>query len=329
MGVYAFRKAFLWVAGCGAYATFMIGYLLLLTLVLPSVFVYEPNWIVVGNYAEYTTERGYMSNTHENGTYSWRIISTYTDDNGDLIARINETEIVEGEEDWTILDINVKDGLNESTAPLWFTRYYNDYLIDLSDFNLGTETFGGVCLEEVTVNDESRPSVRLARYHPSYGLVNSYWFDRETGLLLKYASWFKGIQDEKVLNSTNIVNGSHNNKAVTDLFFVAPLFVVPVVGVASGLLVIRQKRYVFSRKFWFLFVLFNGSILAFVWNFPFRAPLRLLQHSYSLVGGAYLMMLNTLFWFGVLLVAVFLVDHFVFPRILKNGAGKTGTPEEL
>lgn len=313
------RKIFLWVSVCGVYATFMIGYLLVLTWVLPSTFTSKPNWIETGSYAEYTMEYDsiFVSTPRYNGTYAWRIISTHTNDDGDLIARINETCIPE----WSdipstgrILDINVKDGLNGLT-PLWFNRYYNDYLIDVSDFKLGNVTFGGVYLEEITVEDENRLSVRLARYHPTYGALDNYWFDRETGLLLKTTSSYRGIWSRKLLKSTNIVNGSHNGKATTDLFLVAPLFIVPVVGATSGLLTIKRKGYKFSRQFWSFFVLFNGIILAFVANFPFRIPL---GRNLVYLQLEYLIMFNAFFWIGVLVAIIFLIDRLAFSIILKQ-----------
>ena len=171
------RKFFLLAAGCGAYATFMICYLLVLTLFLPSILSYEPSWIEGGSYAEYSVEEynQITNNLLENGTYIWRVVSIETDANGEVIARINETYTLEWREEgyeygWhrkipftgRVSDINVKDGII-GFRPLWFNRCYNLYLVDLSDFKIGNETFEGIRFEEVSVQDRSRLCLYLTR----------------------------------------------------------------------------------------------------------------------------------------------------------------------
>lgn len=307
------RKVFLWVTGCGVYATFMIGYLLLLTLFLPSTFTYQLNWIKVGSYAEYSVERyvpvGFLV---QSGTYSWRVISIHTNPNGELMARINETG--------TISEINVKE---ESLK--WFSRYYNDYLMDLSDFKIGNEIYEGVGLGEVSVQDEVHLCVGLTQQIPAFYRVSTYWFDRETGLLLSYRFDFRGEMTLKHLRSTNISGEAPNGKAIIDLILISPFFIVPVVGATKGLLLIKLRRYTFSRRFWFFFILFNGMILASVANFPFRFPLgRLLTLSrYSIIYVLYPIysmsaMGNFFFWIGGLAAAIILIDRLAFPMILHS-----------
>ena len=315
------RKAL--AGSCAIYATFMIGYLLVLTLFLPSIFTYEHDWVEVGSFAEYTVEEYVTINVVENGTYTWRIISLYTDDHGNLIARINETYILEWKEDWwksfwanetppsgRILDINVRDGLI-GFGPFWFNRYYNNYLIDISEFKLGNGTFEGEGFEEIRVGDENRLSIKLTRLFNSRYNGGRYWFDKETGLLLKSSWGFRDRFTRMIVKSTNISGNAHDGKAMIDLLVVSPLFIVPVVGMLTGLLIIKKRRYKFNPKFWVYFILFNGIILASVANFPLRAPLGrlLLGYVYPRPQVITMMMWNAFFWIGVLTV-------FFFPLIL-------------
>ena len=123
------------------YVAFMIGYFLLLTVVLPSTVAYEPEWIKVGSFAEYSVEDGVM-----NGTYAWRIIAIRNLE-GTTIVTINETFI--GTTHWDhvarysdrdpvgfyniippsgrITEISAAGGTIGDLI-LWFRRYYNAML---------------------------------------------------------------------------------------------------------------------------------------------------------------------------------------------------------
>lgn len=78
-------KGFLWVAG---YAAFMIGYFLILTILLPSTLVYEPDWIRVGNYAEYRVGNWIANKPTANGTYTWRIVAVYHVDGRTVVREL-------------------------------------------------------------------------------------------------------------------------------------------------------------------------------------------------------------------------------------------------
>jgi len=351
------QKRFLfWATGCGVYASFMIGYLLVLTLLLPSMLVYEPEWVKVGSYAQYAVRRysGERRTLVENGTYSWMIVSTRTLASGEVVATINETYTIEWKADqWSwgsswismnipstgrISDVNIKDGF----PSFWFDRYYNDYLIGITVFRKSNalpsrDSFKGLGLEEVSIHGVTRPSVKLMLIPFLYeSSTTSFWFDSETGLLLQfigqyYATYIGFVESSvMILDNTNITSeATANNKATVDLLLVSPLFVVPSVGAATGLFLIRRRRRQFSSRFWFFFVLFNGIIMVSAVNFPFRSLSTILYFSSTYqqpvglirqVQNNFLgeIILNALFWFGVFAAAVFLIDRFAFPLIQRR-----------
>ena len=199
------------IIGFSLYATFMIGYFLLLTSLMPSILVYEPEWIDVGIYSKYIVEEYVAGDLVENGTYIWRITSLYRDADGELMARVNETYNLEWKRDWwnstwtekipangRISEIKVKDGIIEC-LPLWFNRYYNHHLADLSIFTIGDGTFEGMGIETIPINDETTLCIRLTLRScrsppiriPPYYTIHNYWFDERTGLLLKYTHGFR------------------------------------------------------------------------------------------------------------------------------------------
>lgn len=314
------RKVFLWAAGSTAYAAFMIGYLLLLTLYLPSILIHEPDWIEVGSFAEYTAE-----SVGENGTYTWRIISIQTDVSGERIARINRTYTPERINEWrnyssSISDISLRDGIIDLSI-FWFNRYYNVYLVDLSDFMIGDEIFGGESLAEISVRGQTVPCIWLKRHLPS-GWGTGYCFDRESGLLLyRGSAYHGGFYSRIVLKNTNIPIGSHHSKAITDLLIVSPLFMVPIAGVTTGLHIAKKKKYTFSIRAWLFFIIFNGIILGCVANFPARTPWG--RRSWGIASPfapmrVTLIGLNAFFWILVVGGAMSLIDDHAFPIIQKK-----------
>lgn len=289
---------------------------------------YEPDWVAEGVYAEYNVEEYLATSLAEKGTYVWRIVSIHAGYNGKVIARINETYDLEWKTDgwysfWAteiqptgrIWDIDIKNGIINS-RPLWFNRYFNRYLLDLSDFKIGNETFDGECLEEISVQGEVFTSIRLTRQLPTYYRVDAYWFDKDTGLLLKYAHGFRDRATQMILKSTNISSKITGSEALTDLLLLFPLFIVPIAGAFTGLIIIDKRRYKIDQKSWFLFIFFNGIVLAFVANWPFRIPLgRLSLGIFYTPTIIYKIAVNASLWMGTLALAIFFIDRFAFPII--------------
>lgn len=302
-------KGFLWVSG---YAVFMIGYFLILTILLPSTLVYEPDWIRVGNYAEYRVEEWRLGYDELiNGTYTWRIVSVYHVD-GRTVVRVNQTYVgttgegslfVRGHTG--IADVNATEGVANGLL-LWFTRYYNDHLVDRIIFRgvKDGDTFEGCSIEKTSVQGEVRSCIRFTTFHDTYGKTSfwytRYWFDKATGILLRIHHNFRGrYSSDVLLESTNIRGELDSSKAILDLFLVSPLFVLPLTGATIGLLFLRRRGYGFSRDFWMGFVFFNGIILAFLSNWPLKFVFLLL------------------FWIGILVTAIFLINRFAFSIITQ------------
>ena len=337
-------KRVYWAFGAVAYAVFMIGYFLVLTLFLPSFAASPPGWVEAGVYAEYRVGEYVADNLVENGTYTWRIVSTSVEADGTLIVMINETYVLGWKEDWwnstwvdgipsagKILSIRATEGI-VGHVPLWFNRYYNDFLIDLSVFEIGNGTFEGVGFKTVVIGGEAKPAVGLTlrfctspsiRIPPYYETYN-YWFDRETGLLLKYSYGFRDRWTRVILEDTNVEGESYSSKVMADMLLVSPLFVVPIVGATVGLLKVKRNKYRFSLGFWLSFIILNGAVLASVANWPLRAPLgRLIMlwlYVPEYLGSSpalRMMVWNFMFWAGLLTLLILLIDHYAIPLISK------------
>lgn len=327
------------------YAAFMVGYFLILTMFLPSLIASQPRWVDVGIYAEYTVEEYVAGNLVENGTYTWRILSTFSRADGTLMVRINETyTLLWKEERWNsswagkipsagrVLEIRALDG-TVGDRPLWFSRYYNDFLLDLTVFKMGNGTFEGVGFKTVVIGGEARSAVELTlRFYtsprifiPPYYECYGYWFDRETGLLLKHSYGFRDRWTRMILEDANVEDEAHSNKVIADMLLVSPLFVVPTAGAIAGLFAVKRNKYRPKWRFWALFVIFNGIILASVANWPLRAPLGKLIILWLYVGEGYLynspvltmIVWNILVWAGLLALSILLVDRFVI-RIIGS-----------
>ena len=327
------------------YAAFMVGYFLILTMFLPSLIASQPRWVDVGIYAEYTVEEYVAGNLVENGTYTWRILSTFSRADGTLMVRINETyTLLWKEERWNsswarevpsvgrILEIRALDG-TVGDRPLWFSRYYNDFLLDLTVFKMGNGTFEGVGFKTVVIGGEARSAVELTLrfctspriFIPPYYECYGYWFDRETGLLLKHSYGFRDRWTRMILEDANVEDEAHSNKVIADMLLVSPLFVVPTAGAIAGLFAVKRNRYRFSLRFWLLFIILNGTVLASVANWPLRAPLgRLIILLWLHIPGYLdsspvlrMMVWNFLFWIGLLTLSILLINRFII-RIIGS-----------
>jgi len=335
-------KRVYWVC-CGiVYAAFMIGYFLVLTMFLPSIIAPQPRWVNSGIYAVYVVEEYVADSLVENGTYSWRVLSTFTGSDGTLMVRVNETYTLLWKEDWwnsswarevsparRILEIRAVDG-TVGDRPLWFSRYYNDFLLDLTVFEIGNGTFEGVGFKTITVGGEDKLAVGLTLlfctspkiFIPPYYECYDYWFDRETGLLLKQSYGFRDRWTEVILKDTNVEGEFHSSKVMTDMLLISPLFVVPTAGATVGLLKVKRDKYRFSLGFWLSFIILNGAVLASIANWPLKAPLgklivlwlyipRYLDYSPALR----MMVWNFMFWAGLLALSILIINRFIIKLI--------------
>lgn len=196
---------------------------------------------------------------------------------------------------------------------LWFTRYYNDYLVDRIIFRgvQDGDTFEGYGIEEISVQGEVRSCIRFSLYNPSIYRTTSYWYDKATGILLKKGYSFRDLYSNVLLKSTNIRGELDSSKAILDLLLVSPLFVLPLTGATIGLFFLRRRGYGFSRGFWMGFASFNGIILAFLANWPLKLLPEMFGHPLLVI----LLVTNVAFWIGILVTAIFLINRFVFSII--------------
>lgn len=277
----------------------MLGYLvfegslfLLLTLALPFTVFSEPKWVDVGCFAEYDVEDGNLLN----GTYAWRIVDM-KESSGGRIVTINETFV--GTSHWDhvavwdnayqnynniipssgrILDVSVRDASAEGLV-LWFTRYYNRFLLSPSFF-LGFErsTWLGITEGKMPFRGGFRDFVQLSqtRYTYQHGpdFSREARYDKITGLLLDYRwSWPHLGTMIVSLESTNVFDSVVNYQEyglnmVLDILVIALLFAFPLALAATNLFLTRRKNEIFSQRFLLILAASNGIFLGLFTSWP-------------------------------------------------------------
>lgn len=314
---------------------FMIGFFLLLTVVFPSTVLLEPDWIEMGSFAQYSVEDwgGYMV---MNGTYTWKIIAV-KDSGGRKIVTINETfkgtthwdHVVDWDKinlrfkvtgEWHIYeedniippsgrirDVVSREGAVEGLV-LWFKRYYNYILLYRSFFFGGGYVYRGIDEGKTSFEGEVRDFVQV-----SPGNNRRAYYDKATGLLLRYSwTWPRlgtvhvFLKSTNVFDSTKMTGEPNGLKMVLDVLLVAPLFALPLAGGIIGLFLIRRKGVGFGQHFWLEFILLNGIALALLSDWPVR------------IFWILNILLNMVFWIGILGVAVLIINRFMFPIVKQT-----------
>jgi len=310
----------------------MIGYFLLLTVVLPSTVVYEPSWIKMGSFAEYSVKD---SAPGMNGTYVWRIIAVENSDGRNIIT-INET--FQGTSHWdhvavwtgehlenTILPSGKKTKISASGGAtegliLWLLRYYNSMLVDRSHFNGIGNTYLGAGEEKMSLQGAIRDVIKV---NPRSSETLAY-YDKVTGILLWYRFSFRLGGYTVSLNSTNIFDAvsvavENGSKIVLDLLSVAPLLALPLAGAIISLCSIRNSGVGFSSSFWWGVILVNGTLIALLSNWPIKVP------AYSQELYLFDSLVNAAFWIFIIGTATLFVHNFMFPIIAKSSQNQLPT----
>jgi hypothetical protein len=245
-------KVLLWLS---LFLALMIGYLLLLTVVLPSTLAYEPDWIRVGSFAEYSVTGGAL-----NGTYAWNVTSIEIK-NGRTLVTINET--FRGTTQWDhVARWNGTSGHFENTIPisgktteisaamgtvedliLWLRRYYN-HVLHLALFlgipeHVWAMTGGG----EISFQGQTRQFLHLDASE-QWQWSRSADYDKTTGILMRYRWTWPRLGTVWVsLKSTNVFSSTSSEPGIfLDLILIAPLFMIPLVGALVGLYSAKHKR---------------------------------------------------------------------------------------
>ena len=305
------------------YVAFMIGYFLLLAVFLPSTVAYEPSWIKVGSFAEYSVDDwGSGDKPVMNGTYAWRVMAIENLDGGKIVT-INET--FEGTTHWDHVAIIPPGGrttkINAAgvTADgliLWLGRHYNR-ILPYRTFFLGIPRYvwvgggGG----EMSFRGQTRYMLHLEALEE----LRTADYDQATGVFVGYRwTWprlgtvYVTLKSTNVFSSVNVTSTQDILRSVLDLLLVVPLFVLPL-GAIIGLSSIRRRGISFSPLFWLGFTFLNGTFIALLSNWPFRIPASLELPLFLLVS-----QLNVGFWTGTLGAAILVVDGFMFPIITKK-----------
>jgi len=306
------------------YAGFMIGYFMLLTVVLPSTMMLEPDWLEVGSFAEYLVEDIGGDEVVMNGTYTWKVIAIRNLNGGNTVT-VNET--FQGTTHWDhvdaippsgrIVNVSATEGVVEGLV-LWLKRYYNYFLLDRSYFLGQGYTYLGVREGNALFQGEVRSFVEV---YPKINSIRLSRFDKATGLF-SYHSWtwprlgtvFVSLKSTNVFESANVTEEIDGLKVILDALLVSPLIALPLTGAVFGLFLIRKRNIRFSKSFWFAFILLNGAISALLANWPFKIP----KQPHYLAGyfpHVLTCLIDIFLWIGILGVAVFAINRFVFPII--------------
>jgi len=182
----------------------MIGYFLVLTFFLPSNIVSEPYSLTEGTYVSYLLEDlGFYNEVIRNGTYTWKILSMYTDSSGRRMAQINESFTGDSElggykysipPNGRITEIDLSQGVLNGLR-IWFGNYYNEYLLDRTVFQSGDGyPLEGVGHMEISFQGERRICTAVTVQIPAPYRTSTYFYDRATGILLLYRYGFREIQ---------------------------------------------------------------------------------------------------------------------------------------
>jgi hypothetical protein len=327
------KQLFVYVLG---YFVFVGSLFLLLTLALPSTMFSEPKWVDVGCFAIYDVENGNLMN----GTYAWRIIDV-KESSGRRVVTINETFV--GTSHWDhvavwddvnqnysniipsngrVTDVSVREGSAEGLV-LWFTRYYNQFLLSRSFF-LGFEgsTWRGVSEGKMPFQGEFRDVVQLSQTRYTYqsgpDFSREAQYDKITGLLLGYRwSWPHLGTMIVSLESTNVfdlvVNDQRNGlNMLLDILVVALLFAFPLGLAATGLFWTRRKNEILSRRFLLVLVLSNGIFFGLFTSWPIE-----IWRIYYLPALYILALIDIGFWIsilGILTANVLMIRRLVIAR---------------
>jgi len=317
------------------YFALAIGHFLLLTVVLPSTFAYNPRWINVGSFAEYSVEDGTL-----NGTYAWRVIAIEN-----RIATINET--FQGTTHWDHVAfwndtkqtfeyvipssgrttrINARAGAIEGLI-LWLNRYYNHILLDRT-FILGIpeHVWLGTGEREMPFQGQTRQALHFVASE-EWQWSRTADYDMATGILMRYSWTWPRLGTVRVsLKSTNAFTSLMNEpKLFVDLLLIAPLIILPLMGIGHLGLTLRRRRGVgFSTRFWLGISLLNGGLIAILSNLPFNeiptAFLSFIQSGMLIMGlvASGLFLINVVFWTATFGATILAINRFAFPLIAKK-----------
>jgi len=300
----------------------MIGYFFILTIFLPNNLKSKPTFLKKGDYVTYKLEDlGSNNEIIQNGTYTWKITSISTDATGKIIATINET--FTGDSEWggykhsipptgRVTEIDLTEG-NLNGLHIWLGNYYNDYLFSRTIFKFEDITFEGSSFTKMSLQGKERTCIRVTAEIPAYYRTSSYYYEKETGILVASRYGFREIHMRMTLVETNINFESTvlSEKSTLDLLLILPFFIFPLLGGIIGLWYIKRKNISFTRNYWLFFSITSAIALSYLTNFPI--PIRW-QYSPLFLS---FVSLNLTFWFSITYIGIEMIDRFIVKIIEK------------
>lgn len=239
-------KVLLWLS---LFLAIMIGYLFITIVFLPSILLYEPDWIRLGSFAEYSVEGGTL-----NGTYTWNVTSIEIKNGRTLIA-INET--FRGATQWDhVARWNSTLGRFENTVPingkttnitatmgtvedliLWVRRYYNHVLNRALFLGMPEHTWAMTGGGEISFQGQTRQTLHLDTSERTAD------YDKATGILMRYSVTWPRLGTVWIsLRSTNVFNSTSSEPGIfPDMILTATLLILPMIAVTVGLHSMKQR----------------------------------------------------------------------------------------